>query len=47
MVAVSMEVSKLDSCLIVGKSVMAVAFIDAIILGLTDETYVNKLAMKL
>ena len=47
MLAVGMEVSKLDPCLFIGNRVMAVAFVDDILFWSTDQAYINKLGSKL
>ena len=47
MVAVGMEVSKLDLCLFISKWVTAVAFVDDLLFWSTNEAYINDLAMKL
>ena len=47
MLAVGMEVSKLDPCLFIGNRVMAVAFVNDILFWSTDQAYINKLGSKL
>ena len=47
MLAVGMEVSKLDPCLFIGSRVMAVAFVDDILFWSTDQAYINELGSKL
>jgi hypothetical protein len=47
MLAVGMEVSKLDPCLFIGNRVMAVAFVDDILFWSTDQAYINELGSKL
>jgi hypothetical protein len=47
MVAVGMEVSKLDPCLFIGDKVMAVAFVDDILFWAKEEAHINELGVKL
>jgi hypothetical protein len=46
MLAVGMEVSKLDPCLFVSDHVMAVVFVDDILFWSRDEAYINELGAK-
>ena len=47
MVAVGMQVSKMDPCLFVSDRVTAVAFVDDILFWSVDEAYINELGIKL
>ncbi len=47
MVAVGMQVSRLDPCLFVSDRVTAVAFVDDILFWSVDEAYINELGAKL